>query len=117
MLSVCKGVKVVEILEAIIKIGGTITAVILIWRAVVFFVHLADDIKEIKQNRVEPEDVKEIKSHTFDNYLTCLRLTVMSHDMPLGERIIAADKYLQAGGNGDVKKYIENELHFNDVQQ
>lgn len=90
-------------MEWVIKIGGAITAVIVIWRAIVFFVHLSDDIKDMKR-------------HTFENYLSCLRLTVMCKDMPLGERIIAGSKYLEAGGNGEVKKYIETELHTKEVQ-
>lgn len=93
-----------EILECIIKIGGAITALIVIVKAVVSLVHLADDIKDIKK-------------HTFENYLTCLRLTVMSHDMPIGERIIAGDAYIKAGGNGEVKHYIETELHTKEVQK
>ena len=90
-----------EYLEWIIKIGGAITAIVAIWRAVVFFVHLADDIKDLKR-------------HTRENYLGIKRLTVMSHDMPLGERIIAADEYLKEGGNGEVKKYIVSTLHVNE---
>lgn len=93
-----------EVLEVIIKVGGAITALIVIGKTILSLVHLADDIKEIKE-------------HTYENYLTCLRLTVMSHDMPIGERIIAGDKYISAGGNGDVKHYIETELHTKEVQR
>lgn len=99
-----------EELETIIKIGGVISAFALmckaikeVWKFIKTVVHLADDIKEIKE-------------HTTENYLTCLRLTVMSHDMPIGERIIAGNKYIEAGGNGEVKKYIETELHTKDIQ-
>jgi len=38
-------------------------------------------------------------------------------DMPLGERIAAGVKYLKLGGNGDVKKFLINELHINDIQK
>ena len=31
----------------------------------------------------------------------------MSEEMPVSERIIAGDKYIKAGGNGDVKKYYQ----------
>ncbi len=109
-----------EELDTIIKIGGAITAAIVIWRAIVFFVHFADDIKQIKQfvteNKDISKDIKDIKKHTKENHLSCLRLTVMSHDMPIGERIVAGDDYIKEGGNGEVKKYIENELHANEIQ-
>lgn len=91
-----------ETLEAIIKIGGAITGVLIIWRAVVAIVHFNDRLKKIQE-------------HSEENYLTGLRLTVMSHDMPIGERIAAGKKYIEAGGNGEVKTYIINELHVNDV--
>ncbi len=108
-----------EILEWIIKIGGAITALGVIIGVIVLIVHFADDIKKIKQHMEEnshiSEDVKEIKRHTKENHLSCLRLTVMSRDMPLGERIIAGNDYIKEGGNGEIKKFIINELHANEV--
>ena len=97
-----------EWLEWIIKIGGAITAILLIWRGIVHFVHFLDDIKG---------DIAELKDHSRENYLGIKRLTVMSHDMPIGERIVAGNDYIKAGGNGDVKHYIEEELHIKDVQK
>ena len=96
-----------ETLELIIKIGGALTAIVTIAtvakKVVQFFGKLA-------------KDIKEVKDHTHDNYMGVLRLTIMSSDMPLGERMVAADKYLKANGNGEVKKFIMNELHFQEVQ-
>ena len=103
-------------LEWVIKIGSFITACGIIYAVVAKAVKKAVDklfspfINEIK------EDIKDLKKHSLENYLTGLRLTVMNTDMPLGERIVAADKYIRLGGNGDVKKYAINELHINDVQ-
>ena len=37
-------------------------------------------------------------------------MTIMSNEMPLGERIIAAHRYIELGGNGEVKKFINEEL-------
>ncbi len=52
--------------------------------------------------------VEEMSEHSLDNYLSVKRLTIMSHEMPLSERIAAGEKYLKAGGNGEVKhKYEE----------
>ena len=56
------------------------------------------------------EKVDKLVEHDEDQYLSILRLTVMSEEMPLSERIIAGDKYVKKGGNGEVKKYYENML-------
>lgn len=93
-----------EILELIIKIGGALTALSVIWALIVFIVRVANDFKTLKE-------------HSLENYLGIKRLTVMSHDMPIGERIVAGNDYIKAGGNGEVKQYIEKELHTKDVQK
>ncbi len=52
--------------------------------------------------------VEEQTEHSLDNYLSIKRLTIMSHEMPLSERITAGEKYIKYGGNGEVKlKYNE----------
>ena len=43
-------------------------------------------------------------------YLCILRLTIMSEEMPLEERIAAGDKYIKHGGNGAVKHKYEQLL-------
>ena len=98
-------------LDWLIKIGGAITALGVIWAAV------TTAVKASVKKMLAPiaNDVKDTKEHTHENYLTCLRLTIMSSDMPLGERIVAADKYIKRGGNGEVKKFAINELHINDI--
>ena len=96
-----------EWLEWVIRIGAATTAIIGLWRVGVAFVHFLDGIKE---------DIAELKDHSKENYLGIKRLTVMSRDMPIGERIVAGDDYIKAGGNGEVKHYIEQKLHINDVQ-
>ena len=57
--------------------------------------------------------VEQLCRHDQEQYLSILRLTVMNRDMPVSERIIAGDKYVKEGGNGDVKKYYQKllELH------
>lgn len=59
--------------------------------------------------RVE-EAIKKIQKHDEEQYLALLRLTVMAEYMPISERIIAGKKYIDANGNGDVKKYYEKLL-------
>lgn len=56
------------------------------------------------------EKVDKLVEHDADQYLSILRLTIMSEEMPISERIIAGDKYVKKGGNGDVKKYFQKML-------
>ena len=52
--------------------------------------------------------IEETSEHSLENYLSIKRLTIMSHEMPLSERIAAGKKSLKYGGNGEVKhKYEE----------
>lgn len=63
-----------------------------------------------KANKKLEEKVDTLVEHDKDQYLSILRLTIMSEGMPISERIIAGDKYVKKGGNGDVKKYYQNML-------
>ena len=60
-----------------------------------------------KSNKDLGKKVDTRVEHDRDQYLSILRLTIMSEEMPVSERIIAGDKYIKAGGNGDVKKYYQ----------
>lgn len=102
---------VVEIAVALITLAGVIITVVAGNK------RTEKSIKEHASLDGLKEDIKELKRHSKENYLGIKRLTVMSHDMPLGERIIAGHDYIKAGGNGDVKHYCEDELHINDIQQ
>lgn len=62
-------------------------------------IQTAEDVKQTK------EEVKKLREHDEDQYMALLRLTLMSPEIPISERIIAGDKYLKAGGNGDCKHY------------
>ena len=63
-----------------------------------------------RANKKLEEKVDKLVEHDEDQYLSILRLTIMSEDMPISERIIAGDKYVKKGGNGDVKKYYQKML-------
>jgi hypothetical protein len=114
-----------EWLDLLIKIGGATAAIVAVWKGIVAFVRFLDgiknDVKETKDyvmnNIKNVESIPTIEEHCRENYLGIKRLTVMSSDMPLGERIIAGRDYIKAGGNGDVKHYIEDELHINDIKE
>lgn len=56
--------------------------------------------------------VEEQSEHNLDNYLSIKRLTIMSHEMPLSERIAAGEKYIKYGGNGEVRHKYEELLTF-----
>ena len=47
-----------------------------------------------------------MKKHQDEQYLAILRLTIMSEEMPMAERLIAGQKYVKLGGNGEVKKFL-----------
>ena len=63
-----------------------------------------------KSNAKLVEKVDKLVEHDEEQYLSILRLTIMSEEMPISERIIAGDKYVRRGGNGDVKKYFQKML-------
>lgn len=63
-----------------------------------------------KANKNLEEKVDELMKHDEEQYLSILRLTIMSEGMPISERIIAGDKYVKKGGNGDVKNYYQQML-------
>lgn len=60
-----------------------------------------------KSNAKLEANVKTLMEHDREQYLSILRLTIMSEEIPVSERIIAGDKYIKAGGNGDVKNYYQ----------
>ena len=73
---------------------------------------IATAIKIYKFIRKWEKWVEEQSEHSLDNYLSIKRLTIMSHEMPLSERIAAGEKYIKCGGNGEVKHKYEELLSF-----
>ena len=112
-----------EWLKWIITIGSAASAIILLWKLVSSFVRALDTIKNdvmetksyVMDNLKNVEEIPTIKEHLKETYITGLRLTIMNSEMPIGERIAAGIKYLDDGQNGEVKKYLIEELHINDV--
>ena len=107
-------------LEWIIKIGAAITAItgiiLLVWRIAKYVMKMTKIVDYVFENIENVQAIPDIKRHTYENYMTSLRLTIMNSDMPIGERIAAGEAYLSEGGNGDVKHFLETELHIKDVQ-
>lgn len=89
--------------DALLWLGtliGAITAIVVaVKNAVKPFKDAQKEIEETSKN------VKKLMEHDKEQYLSILRLTLMSPDVPISERIIAGDKYIKAGGNGDCKHY------------
>ena len=61
---------------------------------------------EVRLDNIEKK-VDKLAEHNDLQYLSLLRLTVMDTDMPMSERLIAGQEYLDRGGNGDVKHFYE----------
>ena len=85
--------------ETILLVASVLTALGVI---------IASAVKVYKFIRKCEKWIDETNEHSLDNYLSIKRLTIMSHEMPLSERIAAGEKYIKYGGNGEVKsKYNE----------
>lgn len=87
------------ILDWIIKIGGVITALGIIFGLLWTALKLA--LKPIIK-KFETYD-----KYMHQNHMGILRLTIMSSEMPIGERIVAGQEYLNEDGNGEIKKFLE----------
>ena len=91
-------------------VAGALTAIIALIVTVVktirkafrFFINLKDSVDTLVK-------------HDHAQYLSILRLTVMSENIPLSERIIAGKEYIENDGNGDVKHYYETVLKPHDT--
>ncbi len=58
----------------------------------------------------QANDTKQLRRHDKEQYLAILRLTIVSQEMPLTERIKAGDRYIEEGGNGAVRQLYEQLL-------
>lgn len=97
-----------ELVKTILLFGSIAGAIATIIALVVKIIGVIKKVqKYFKDLR---ESVDELLAHDKDQYKQILKLTVMTENMPLSERISAAKKYLELGGNGDVKAYYEAHL-------
>ena len=100
-------------LDGIIKIATVLGALGVIfgvgvkaWR---FIVKLNSTTKALN------EMLADLKKHSHENYMSLLRLTIMSNEMPIGERIVAGHKYLKEGGNGEVKAFLKSKFNIEET--
>lgn len=87
------------ILDLIIKVGSVITALGIIFGLLWGALKLA--------LRPLVKKFETYDKHMHQNYMGILRLTIMSSEMPIGERIVAGQEYVDRDGNGEVKKFLE----------
>ncbi len=99
--------------EEIIKAAAVISALGVIfglgvkcWR---FIGRVSTTAKELTKS------LEDLKEHSNENYMSLLRLTIMSNEMPIGERIVAGHKYLKSGGNGEVKKFLKSKFNIEET--
>lgn len=67
-------------------------------------------ISAYKLIRREDRWREEKDKHDRENYLSILRLVIVTPEIPLSERIAAGDRYIALGGNGAVKHQYEDLL-------
>ena len=87
-----------EIVVALIGFAGIVAAAV---------------ISVVASNKRLEKKFERIAEHDKEQYLAILRLTIMAEHIPVSERIVAGDKYIKLGGNGDVKAYYEQFLKEN----
>lgn len=83
-------------------IAGAITAILVLFSKI--FSKLISKFKEFL------DKFDTLQKHTEENYLNNLRIVIMLPDMPIGERLNAGEKYINAGGNGEVKAFYKKLL-------
>ena len=95
--------------EAILWLAALVGAVGTI---VKFIRPISKKVEKIDQIDAIRADIRAMREQSEqrdrDLSLGMLRLTLMSPEMPMSERIIAGDAYVKKGGNGDCKEYYEN---------
>ena len=108
----CLGCKLMETIDFIIKFAAGLSALGVIVAAAVKVIRVANQVKSSFDSF--SASVKDLKEHSDENYMGILRLTIMSNEMPIGERIVAGHKYLKRGGNGDVKKFLKETFNIDE---
>lgn len=102
-----------DLTQSIILWGGVAGAATAIIALVVKIV------KVVKNGIVYFTDLKKsvdtLIEHDHTQYMAILRLTVMSDNIPLSERINAGKEYLKEHGNGDVQTYYNEVLKPHDT--
>lgn len=95
-------------IDGIIKLGALIGALAALWKIVTSVLstvrHASESVEELKKT------IETLVAHDREQHLAILRLTIMNAEMPISERVIAGQKYIKDGGNGDVAAYYREYL-------
>lgn len=97
-----------EIVKLILTLGGIAGALAAISALIVKVVKVVKKVvqyfKDLKSS------VDTLVENDREQQKAIYKLTVMTENMPLSERISAAKKYMALGGNGEIKAYYEEHL-------
>lgn len=112
-----------ETVELIAKIAGLIGAIGsvigVLWKLHKILVKVEKAAATLEEHSVSivtfkgyGEAIAKLQEHSLENYRQILRLVIVSPEMPLSERISAAEVYCsdEIGGNGGVKNYYKTKL-------
>ena len=89
---------VLEILQLVTIVGTIIGSVIGIVKK------LAKPVVTIRNNLESlDEKIAKLERYSHRDYMRDLKLTIMSEEMPIEERLEAGERYLKEGGNGPIK--------------
>ncbi len=102
-----------ELSQSILTWGGISGAIVAIIALIAKIVGAVKNAKNYFSDL--KENVNTLLEHDNTQYMAILRLTVMSDNIPLSERISAGKEYLEHDGNGDVKHYYETVLKPHDT--
>jgi hypothetical protein len=69
-------------------------------------------LKNLQHKINEPvlNELKDIKKQQRKNYLETLKLTITNTEINPQERMRAYDRYIEHGGNGTIKAYVDKKL-------
>lgn len=92
----------IEQLKEIASIALALTAIGSLTVAIIKFIYKPIH-KILNELKTLVNKVETLGNHDHENYLSLLRLSLVSEEMPMSERLEAGRKYIEAGGNGAAK--------------
>ena len=87
--------------EYLLLVAGAAGAITTIWKLCEVIVKKVKKIISFFTDL--KKEIEDVKQHCLENYITDLKLIIMSEEMPIGERLQAGEKYVALGQNGEIK--------------
>lgn len=97
-----------ELVKLILLLGSIAGAIAALGALIAKIVKLVK--KVIDYFKTLANNVNTLLEHDSEQYKQILKLTIVNENLPLSERITAAKKYFELGGNGDIHAYYEEHL-------